>query len=389
MKKYFIQVKWANLQRLGRWLLGAFFIFGVFQPLFSLGKILWQGILFDFSLTYMRAAKAILAGKNIYSFGDINYPPPSLFLFLPFSFLPLFWSQLIWSLLSLVCLGTSILISLKILDQKVSLFTWFWITPLVLLSFPVKWTLGMGQMNNLILLLMVLSFFFYKKKKEDWAGVFLGLAISFKIVPFFLVLLFFLKRKLKIVLTSFLTTLALFLLSGLFFGLNLISDYFLKVVPKTFGPAGKEIYYNQAISGFVSRIIFDFSLQSLLTNLLALAIVAFTSFALVRRNKVTDLDYALVITTFVLVSPFSWQHHFVWLLFPFLAALVWLQQRKKTLGWKLLLALAYFLVAINIKQPDLLLGIIFGKILLSHVFLGGLLLWLILVYLKRNEEIFY
>jgi len=337
----------------------------------------------------MRAAKAILAGKNIYSFGDINYPPPSLFLFLPFSFLPLFWSQLIWSLLSLVCLGTSILISLKILDQKVSLFTWFWITPLVLLSFPVKWTLGMGQMNNLILLLMVLSFFFYKKKKEDWAGVFLGLAISFKIVPFFLVLLFFLKRKLKIVLTSFLTTLALFLLSGLFFGLNLISDYFLKVVPKTFGPAGKEIYYNQAISGFVSRIIFDFSLQSLLTNLLALAIVAFTSFALVRRNKVTDLDYALVITTFLLISPFSWQHHFVWLLFPFLAALVWLQQRKKTLGWKLLLALAYFLVAINIKQPDLLLGIIFGKILLSHVFLGGLLLWLILVYLKRDEEIFY
>ncbi|MGB9637654.1 MAG: glycosyltransferase family 87 protein, partial [Microgenomates group bacterium] len=160
-----------------------FFALGTLQPLLSLARILLYGRLFEYNFTYLRAAKTALAGKSIYSFGDINYPPPALFLFIPFRFLPVFWGQIIWSAVSLGCLLLALYFSFKALKLAWKWQNLYLVLPLTFLAFPVKWTFGLGQINNLILLLLVLGFFFYQRDKFTLSGFILGVATALKIVP--------------------------------------------------------------------------------------------------------------------------------------------------------------------------------------------------------------
>ncbi len=171
-----------------------FFLLGTIQPLYSLGKILFSGQLFDYNFTYLRAASAFLEGKNIYSFGDINYPSTALFIFIPLSFLPIYSGQIIFTLVSLICLVLSVIFITKSLNWKLNLNETLLIFPLIFLSFPSKWTLGLGQLNNLVLLFVVLNFYFFKKQKYWFSGFFLGWAMALKLIPGLLVIYFLLKK---------------------------------------------------------------------------------------------------------------------------------------------------------------------------------------------------
>lgn len=354
-----------------------FFLIGVFQPLYSLIKILLKGQLFDFNFTYMRAAEAFLSGVNIYTFGDINYPPTALFLFIPFYLIPVFYSQIIFSLISLACLILAIFLTAESLNWRFSKKEFLLLFPLVFLSFPVKWTFGMGQMNNLILLLVVAAYFFSKKGKDIYSGLVLGLAISLKIVPILLLSYFLINRKYKIVLASILSSLLFFLLAGWAFGFNLIFEYFLKVVPMIFGQPGKSIYYNQAFSGFVDRV----GLNQIFVWIFLITVLVITFYSFIKRTKDNSLGFSLILSATLLINTFSWQHHFVWLIFPYLSA--WYFLKKKRLGLtKLLLVVSYLLVAFNIKQPGMMANNIFSGIIMSHVFSGNFLLWLILLYIS-------
>ncbi|PIU34571.1 hypothetical protein COT03_02135 [Candidatus Shapirobacteria bacterium CG07_land_8_20_14_0_80_39_18] len=361
-----------------------FFLLGTLQPLFSLARILLYGGLFEYNFTYLRAAEAALVGKSIYSFGDINYPPLALFLFIPFHFLPVFWGQIVWSIISLSCLLLALYLSFRVLG-----IGWKWnnlslILPLTLLAFPTKWTFGLGQINNAILLLMVLGFFFYRKDKFLLSGLSLGVATSLKIVPGALLLYFLVKKKFKIFVSGIITVITLFLLSGLVFGFNLVGEYFTKVVPATLGIGGKYTYYNQAASGFFSRVINNGNNAATATIIFSLLILVVTLYLLLRQKEVDAFGYSLIISTILLINSFSWQHHFVWLLFPFLVFL-------KASPYKGILFISYLLVAFNIKRPELLMSSFFDKILLSHVFLGNFLLWLLLVFLisRKGEKILH
>jgi len=366
-----------------------FFFLGVFQPLYSLTKILIFGKLFDYSV-YLRIAEATLKNKDAYLFGDVNYPPPAFFIFIPFYFLPIFWGQLAWSILSFLCLFFALFFSLKSLNINYQWKYFVFILPLTLLAFPTKWTLGLGQINNLILLLLVLGFFFCQKEKFFLSGVVLGIATSLKILPVACLFYFLIKRKFKIFLSGLGTMAFCFILSGFVFGFNLILEYFAKIVPASFEISRKYIYYNQAVSGFFSRLLNNPILAAKLTFVFSFVILFVTAIILfLKETKTSSLGYSLTISTLLLVSPFSWQHHFVWLVFPFLTVFAYL---KRSFDRKLLLLtfFAYLLVAINLKRPELLMGNFFGKIFVSHVFLGNFLLWLLLIFImQRDEKIFY
>lgn len=374
----------------GKVFLVLFFVLGTLQPLSSLTRILLYGGLFEYNFTYLRAANAELAGKSIYSFGDINYPPPALFLFIPFHFLPVFWGQIIWSVISLGCLVLALFFSFKALE-----IDWGWknlilILPLTLLAFPTKWTLGLGQINNTILLLMVLGFFFHRRNKFVLSGLSLGVATSLKIVPGALLLYFLVKKEFKIFVSGMITMVALFLLSGFAFGFNLVGEYFSKVVPATLGIEGKYTYYNQAASGLFSRILGDGERAVVATMIFSFLVLLVTLFILRRQKKVDAFGYSLIISSTLLINSFSWQHHFIWLLFPFLTIFACLKKHPNR-KLQVLVLVAYLLVAFNIKEPGLLMGNFFGKILLSHVFLGNFLLWLLLVFLisRKSEKILH
>jgi len=405
-----------------------FFALGTLQPLFSLIKILLYGRLFEYNFTYLRAAEATLMGKSIYSFGDINYPPPALFLFIFLHFLPVFWGQIVWSFFSLGCLLLALYFSFKILQLD-----WKWqnlslILPLSFLAFPIKWTFGLGQINNLILLLLVLGFYFdlpkspmdigqkatkkqtsptlrrstafppwrdcavvycYGKGKSGLAGLSLGVATCLKIIPGIFLLYFLLKKQFKVFVFGVILVTGLFLGSGWCFGFNLWREYFTKVIPATFEIGRKDIYYNQAVSGFFSRMIGDGNQVAMATAIFSFLVLAVTIYSLCRQKGIDAFGCSLIISAILLINSFSWQHHFVWLVFPFLTVFAYLK-RNFDRKLPLLTFFAYLLVAINLKRPELLMGNFFGKIFVSHVFLGNFLLWLLLMFImQRDEKIFH
>lgn len=367
--------------------LGLFFLLGIIQPFYSLSKILLLGELIDFGV-YYRAAKGVSLGLNPYltleNLIPFNYPPASLFFFIPFSLLPLFSGQIVWTSFSLTCLGLSIYLLLKCLNLRLKLGEFFLLIPLVSLAFPVKWTLGMGQINNLIFLLLVAIFYFYQKRQDFLSGVSLGLAVILKLTPLFLLGLFLLKRKWKIVFYSLATILFFTFLAGLVFGFDLTVNYFFKILPSLFGGTGKEIYYNQSISGLLARLIADNNLGFYFSSFFSFLILGISYWVLARRKKLTSLDYSLLIIAILLVNRFSWQHHFVWTIFPFLALLAFLRKEKSNYGLWLLLV-SYFLIAFNLKNPALFQGAFFEPLILSHVLFGTLILYGLLFYFLIHE----
>lgn len=362
-----------------------FFLVGTIQPLWSLSKILFYGGLFDLGF-YRQAGQLFLSGKSIYSLGNMGYPPTGLFIFIPVAFLPVFSGQIIWSIFSFFCLAAAFIFSTRALNLKLGKNEVLFLCPLILMAFPVKWTFGLGQINNFILLLLVLTFFFFKKGREGISGIILGLAISFKITPLYLLLFFLTQRKFKTVLVAGLTVITAFVLSGLTFGFGLIKEYFFLVVPRFIGPSGKYTYYNQALSGFIARLVNGANCVTILTTAISLLLFSISVYYLLKQRNSASLSYSLIISLSLIINSYlSWQHHFVWLLFPFLTAFSYVKN-KDGLILKTLLVASYLLVAVNIIQPDLLTQSFFGKILLSHVFFGNLLLWGILIFLINDTR---
>lgn len=361
-----------------------FFLFGIFQSFFSLSKILFSGILFDFGY-FLRAAGNLSLGINPYFAENFVYPLPVVLLYLPLLRIPLYTSQIIWFFLSLIALLTAIYFSLKSIDWQPKTKHLLIIFPLIFLSFPVKWSFGLGQINFLVLLCLVFCFFFSQKKQDLPAGISLGLSIILKLSPLFFVLYFLIKKRFKIVFFSLVTVVVLFSLSGMLFGFNLIKDYFLIVLPKLFEATSKHGYYNQAFSSLSAGFFKDKNILTFLNFFFAAGITLADSYVFLKTKGVTAWDYSLGLCSILLINGFSWQHHFVLLIFVFLViAHNFIFNSTKKIKWSFFFA-CYLLISFNFKKPDLLGEGVFAKILQAHVFWGDLLLWLFLFFTKKTK----
>jgi hypothetical protein len=98
------------------------------------------------------------------------------------------------------------------------------------------------------------------------------------------------------------------------------------------------------------------------------------------------LEIAAIITLSVLINNFSWQHHFIFLFLPFLIAVYTLikvknKHKSKNYLYSILL-LGYLLIALNLPNP-----FIVPVILRSHVLYGGILLWIVTVYMLLQYKL--
>src|SRR5579859_3095090 len=131
--------------------------------------------------------------KNPYtnpSLFTINTYPPSTFLvYIPTALIPYKLAQAIFTLLSFLAVPGIVFVSLKILSKNIKNFEFLLLLSLSLLSFPTKFTLGMGQINLIAIFIALCSLYFYKNKKMEISGVLFGVACVFK--PIFVMLLLF------------------------------------------------------------------------------------------------------------------------------------------------------------------------------------------------------
>lgn len=316
-------------------------------------------------LVYFEAARTILAGGNPYRwtlFGAVpyNYPPTSLLFLWPLGLLPPFVASQIWNVLSVSAEVLAIFFILKTAGAKVTVLGFiFLVLAFTIFFFPAKFNLGMGQINNFVLLLSVLCLYFYPKHKS-LSAFFLAAAVAIKIAPV-IFLLYFVIRDDWAQVRRFLASLAILVFGSLFVvPFDWQWDFFGNILPVSFAIGAKSWYYNQSLFGFLARSLSHAVIVQVTFYFLAAVIVFLTWW---RGRKVSDLRLvAAVATLYLLIHPIAFQHYFAFAIIP----LIFLGLNRWTL-------IAYILIAMDIKRPDLVSREM--NFLLSHQFFGVLLLW--------------
>lgn len=351
----------------------------IFSALFFLAslaillKALFLNFYPDFSQYYF-GAKSV----NPYLHGVI-YPPLSIVIFALLTFLPFFLSEKIWTVLSFIALFFSVYLIFKIYKQQIFSTLGFLVLGLVCFSFPVKFTLGMGQINNFILLLFVSAIYFLNQKKNHLRSALLfSLSFSLKLFPAFILIYFLLARKWKwlsaFVISLIILSLIAFVLAG-----PKINLYFYQNFLPTLLTGWKTDYYNQALTGFIGRSLAPGIFRELLKDVLSMAFILISFlviFRTLKNEKLLNMHLGLLVSLNLIVNNFSWQHHFVFLIFPFLATLFFVQNLKNNLKFIFIIFISYVLISFNLKNPSTV-----PVLLQSHVFYGAVLLWILEVYL--------
>jgi len=352
----------------------------------SLLKVLLLNLYPDFSQYYW-GLKTISQGLNPYissqnALTPTTYPPFVLFLLSPFGFLPFVWAEKLWTFMSLILLFSSVFLIFKIYKQKLFSNLGFLILGLVSLSFPVKFTLGMGQINNLILFLFVLSVYLLQKKKNYLSSFSLSLSLAIKFFPVFFPLYFILKRRWKILFFTVITFCGFYLIAYLLD--PKINFYFYKYILPTFLSGWKTDYYNQSLAGFIGRSFAAGVFRDFLKNFLPLIFILISFFVIIKSLKneqMQNMHLGLLISLNLIVNSFSWQHHFVFMIFPFLVTFFFVKKIKNNFWFLLTIFISYLLISFNLVNPNAV-----PILLRSHVFYGAVLMWALQVFLIWRDS---
>jgi len=292
----------------------------------------------------------------------LGYPPFTLLPFLPFTFLPYKTAQIIWVTLSFILFLVSIYLSLKLFGKKVSGVTFSLAFSFAFLAFPTKFTFGMGQVNFAALSLLLAAIYFFQNKKTAISGIAWG--VLFIVKPHFLLLLplLLLVGAWESAGISILVLGLSVAVTGFLFGWSQYVYYFHVTAPALLVFSGRGIYYNQSLGSFFARML-PLSLAADLTFWFSLLIVICGLWFIWRRGIKLAESIMVFIPVFLLVEPLSWQHHYVFLLPVFVWLVLKIRKNRLLLA---LTAVSFLLIALNFAHPPV--------VLLSHVFLGNVLL---------------
>lgn len=342
----------------------------------------------DFSV-FWTSTHDLLSHRNPYTNPGLytmnGYPPSTFIYFIPLAIIPYQLAQTIFTIINFFAVPGIVFLSFRILFKKVNLYYFLLFLSLALVSFPTKFTLGMGQVNLIAFLLLLFSFSFYKEAKQETSGILLGAVFLLKPALGFILLFFILKMKWKIVLYSLAVPALATLLIVVGFGTVPFVYWLKEIVPELSKVSGTEIYYNQGIIGFISRLTPDINIRTSLATVISAGLILLVSFFTLKKRKDENLQFTLSLTTLLLIDNLSSQHHFVWLIFPFILLSKYALRLRQTWFWLMLFA-AYFLVSWNFKNPQVFY-IFPASLLLSNTFYGAVVVYVLTLYCleKANE----
>jgi alpha-1,2-mannosyltransferase len=275
---------------------------------------------------------------------QFTYPPFAAVVFAVASVLS--WTAMRWAmtLVSLAALGLSTWLvfgALGYADRpRVRLGATLGVSALALLTEPVQQTLALGQVNLLLMLLVVVDLLtasVLNKQTRWWHGIGIGLAAGVKLTPLVFIPYLLLVGRYRQAATAagtFVATVVLgyavlpkdsgtYWLHGLFFNANRI--VFL-------GTRG-----NQSLRGVLTRLagsVTSGTAPWLVVAILVLILGVVAAAVLYRAGYPVPGMLACALTG-LLVSPLSWDHHWVWIA-PAIALLAHLGARARgavRAGW--------------------------------------------------------
>lgn len=208
---------------------------------------------------------------------------------------------------------------------------------------PVTSEFKDGQVN--IITLFVLTLALVTVKSQILSGLFISIGALLKIGPVILIARMAFYRKYRSIFSFLIITALLLLCSYIYFGNQMIEDYFTGILFPFFGASEIPILewpvshsLNQSVRGFFHRLfVNDYEnpaggtgvvfyapwLGSILTwivNLSLIFSVVWTTIALRSYSKdkwINSLLFSLFIILMSLISPLTWYHHLVTLIIPF------------------------------------------------------------------------
>jgi alpha-1,2-mannosyltransferase len=366
---------------------------------------------FDF-VNYFGGAQAAAHGTDIYadfkqSWGTESwvvayiYPPFFALLLAPLTALGLVAAARIW----LLVVHAAFLVALALILRTNPELSRAGRRLFLLAGFtfmPVYLNLKFQQVATIWLLLLTATLWAALRRRAGLSGIFLAAAASLKVSPIFLIPLFARLGRWRIAVLGSVTLVVVTVVSIL---LAPGSWQFFTVVLPRIG-LGTANWDNGSIDGLVSRIVelvpnlFGGATQTVAKVAIVAAAVTVIGITLwVARDLGRQawglrLGVAALVTSLLIVSSVTWQHHLVTLLLPIATALAWITVRKPGARYEWALAAAYVMcwldrrafplpADLQVHSPGQAALVLAG----TSVKLAGLvLLWLLLLRMLRHEQ---
>lgn len=341
---------------------------------------------------YRKGSWHVLSGLPLYDFPVdkklfYTYTPFSAVVFTPLELLPAEPDRHFWLALNLVVLTAVVVQSWRLLGYRVDRRL-VGVSVLVALGCvflePVRTTLFFGQINLILMLLILCDAVGAGRSRSRFAGIGTGLAAGIKLTPLYFVAYFLTLRQRRVAVTAVATFAATVVV-----GLVLLPRDSLTYWTGTFLRSeriGDRLGHpsNQSLRGMLARLLHD---DPPIWLWLALAVpVAVASLALavwLYRTGERLLSVTVVGLSSAVVSPFSWSHHWVWVVPLF----VWLVHRALA-SWRWWLAPAALFVVLGSwpfwfrNLPDPRIGFyLFPYTYVPEVLLRNAYVWLFAVLL--------
>ena len=317
---------------------------------------------------YLEGARHLF-GPELYSFTatahdlPFTYPPFAALLFLPFLVVPVMAAKIAWILISLTCLTFAVR---RFLSWVYPSAAWppgttlngfaMGVTGIAIWFQPVRATIAYGQINLLLLLVLVVA---ATAARAPVAGLWTGLCAGVKLIPISTIV-FFIARRSPVAavgtVVAFLGTVAV----GFALNPGQANRYFFHLLTEPDRAGKLWNTNNQSLRGAISR--FTGHDNTGLWILGCGVAAAIGLWALIRMVHAADAPGALLVVqmTTLLVSPISWDHHWVWVVPCF----IWCAARAAAerlvlagvvaVGW--LLLSCSFLVSIRIADETVYPG---------------------------------
>ncbi|HLE49230.1 MAG TPA: glycosyltransferase family 87 protein [Patescibacteria group bacterium] len=332
--------------------------------------VLGKNTLLDFD-TYFRLTNDIKLGVNPYT---VNYMtslgPPSVYIFFyPFSFLPLTIARSVFSIIN-ISFGilTLVILSSKLFPKN-RLLAFLIMFMVFFSSFPIRFSIEIGQPNLVIGCLLALLICYPKNK---YLNIILSLATIIK-TNYLIALVSFVKSNIKLVFKTVITSVFLIVILFPVVKPSFYSYYIRNIqnnlLPKISKSESTD-YYNQSIPARLNVLgVGEFSTSIYI--ILFLVII----FLIYKSGNVL-----LGILASIILSPIAWQHYFA-ALFP--VFVVVFKKVGKSIAGRIFLISAYLFWWIEFPFLHQEKINIFTAILSSHYIISVIILF----YLIRKHKI--
>lgn len=298
-----------------------------------------------------------------------KYPPFFSLLFAPLVPLPRWLGASIWFWVSLGLALAATYLSVRTVAEREDLVRGakaMYLLPFLLTAGIIGSNLETAQVNTVTLFLLCLSLFWFKRRKDLGAGAVLGVVTALKLTPGLFIIYFLYKRAFRVVVAAGVAIVICWLIiPPLVFGpgnfVDIVLDwygiltgfitegtlaegiqgfrdtnqslsaafhrYFTEVPARWVRSEGRgELYLN--VLALDLRLA-DLIIKGMVASILILLAWLCRAPAGDRRSLALSLEYSLIFIATLFISPISWINHYVFLLFPYTAAVYFIRTRSR------------------------------------------------------------